>query len=94
VPTEDGLFLFLNKFFDDIDGFLKNTHDSYIHVSKILMLNAIYHYYEVIGKINILYLLHTILLFMSLITYFPKIEFTVIKIIFHVSYKHACLIQK
>jgi len=33
-----------------------------IHVSEILMLNAIYHYYEVSGEINSLHLLDTILL--------------------------------
>jgi hypothetical protein len=32
-----------------------------IHVSEILMLNAIYHYYEVSGEINPLYLLQLIL---------------------------------
>jgi hypothetical protein len=38
-----------------------------IHVSEILMLNAIYHYYEVSGKTNFLDFLHTIL---SLLLYF------------------------
>jgi hypothetical protein len=33
-----------------------------IRVSEISMLNAIYHYYEVSGKINFLYLLHTIVI--------------------------------
>jgi hypothetical protein len=33
-----------------------------IHVSEIFMLKAIYHYYEVSGEINHLYLLHTVLL--------------------------------
>jgi len=71
VPTEDGLFLFLNKiiFLDDIIRCLKNTHthththtSHIIYVSEIFMLNAIYHYYAVSGEINPLYLLQLILL--------------------------------
>jgi hypothetical protein len=54
VPTKDELFLFLNKriFLMTSLGALQ-THTSHIiHVCEILMLNVIYHYYEVSGEIN------------------------------------------
>jgi hypothetical protein len=57
VPTKDELFLFLNKrnFLTTSLG-ARQTHTSYIiHVSEILMLNAIYHYYDVSDEINSLY---------------------------------------
>jgi hypothetical protein len=45
------------NFLDDIVGCLTHTHTSHnIHLREIPMLNAIYHYDEVRGEINPLYI--------------------------------------
>lgn len=55
MPTEVELYLFLNKrnFLRHRRVLNKYTYMSHIiFISEILMLNAIYHYYEVSGEVS------------------------------------------
>jgi hypothetical protein len=83
--TEDKLFLFLNKtifFTTSLSAW--QTHMSHIiHVSEILMLNTIYHYYAVSGEINPVYLLQLFLLLL-LRSYLVSIEKTKNKHLFRI----------